>query len=84
MATPFLLHYAASILQSLVNADLIEIREGQHEVVVRYLAAELHRQREAGSLISCTSRALLACEEVEELFADDEEIKELVQSLGRG
>ncbi|TVQ94091.1 MAG: hypothetical protein EA397_02985 [Deltaproteobacteria bacterium] len=83
MSTPFLLHYAASLVQALLDEDLIEIRAGQEEVVVRYLAKELQLRGEGRSLISCTSQALLRCDQVEELFADDDEIKELVQDIGR-
>ena len=51
--------------------------------MVEDLAAFL-ATRKGHSLISSTSMGLLRSEHVEELFADDDEIKGIVDALGEG
>lgn len=82
MSTPFLTAYAIALVRALLEQDLVEITDGRAEAVVRFLAEDLHLRGRGGSLISSTSRALLACPDVVELYADDEELKALVESLG--
>jgi hypothetical protein len=82
MSTPFLTAYATALVLALLERELLEVAEGRAEAVVRFLAEDLHVRGRGGSLISSTSRALLACPDVLELYADDEELKALVESLG--
>jgi hypothetical protein len=82
MPTRFLLNYAARLIDALLDAGLVEIAPGRADAVVAYLAAELHEHARGGSLITCTSRALLACPDVVELYADDDELKRVVDELG--
>ena len=81
MSTPFLLTYASALVSSLLEKGLIELRAGHEPRVVEFLAEYLHVRARGGSLISSTGRALEICPDVEELYADDAELKEVVDSL---
>lgn len=80
MSTPFLLRFAAVVVERLVNAGQIEIRDGKQAEVVIFLASRLFTP-EHRSLISTLSEALIQCPDVEELFADDDDLKELIGGL---
>lgn len=82
MSTPFLYGFAAAVVSRLLDGDRVEIAPGGQERVVRCVADELGAAREGASLISSLSASLLACPEVVELYADDDELKELVSDLG--
>ncbi|TNF29367.1 MAG: hypothetical protein EP329_15875 [Deltaproteobacteria bacterium] len=69
-----------TVVRALVARERIELI-GTDEQVARDLAAFL-ATRKGHSLISSTSRGLLASEHVDELFADDDEIKAIVDELG--
>lgn len=58
------------------------IAEGREEHVVRHVAAAL-AGKEHRSLITELTRALLSSDDVDELWADDDDLKELIQDLGR-
>lgn len=81
MSTPFLLGYAAALVEALLHDGSIEIEPGQESAVVAFVARDLEVRGKGGSLISCTSRALLACPQVVELYVDDQELKEVVEHL---
>jgi hypothetical protein len=82
VSTPFLLAYASAVIRALLERERIEII-GSEEQVAKDLAAFL-AGRKGHSLISSTSLALLGSEHVAELYADDEEIKDIVDALGSG
>lgn len=86
MSTPFLFHFAGALIQALQERGLLELVDQEHAErnAVQFVADELDTRARGGSLISATSRALLRCPFVDELFADDDEIKALVQDLGPG
>lgn len=84
MSTSFLLGYAHALVSALLTHGLIEIPAGREGVVVEYLAEYLHVRARGGSLISSTGRALLQCPDVEELYADDAELKDVVDALNAG
>jgi hypothetical protein len=82
MSTPFLLQYAGRLLRALQARGLIDVTVGMEEQIILFVANKLNMPGRTGSLISETSKALIACPFVEELYADDLEIKDLVEELG--
>ncbi len=83
MSSPFLLAFVEAVVGRLVQHDRIEIADGRQDEVVRVVAARLGSAGQGESLISTMSAALIACDAVEELWADDTELKELVTDLPR-
>lgn len=80
MSTPFLLAYSLRVIQTLIAQERL-LLSGTPQDAAKDLAAHL-AGRQGHSLISSTSEGLLASDHVEELFADDEEIKDMVSELG--
>ena len=78
----FLHRFATELVEALVRADQIEIAEGRRDEVVRDLALGLGDAREGSSLISSVNRVLLRHPGVDELFADDDDLKQLIEDLG--
>lgn len=83
MSTPFLQRFASSLVATLLDQELIELGPAGPQPVAVYLAAQLAGVQ-MGSLISVVSRTLVACPDVEELWADDEQLKALVEDMGAG
>ena len=81
---PFLVRVVEQVLARLVEHGQIEIEAGSEARVVHEVADALGGLSHGHSLISSLSRALLSCEAVEELYADDEELKTLIGVLGVG
>ena len=78
MSTPFMLAYAHTIVHGLLAQELLVLTpQARPEDLVRELAAFL-MTRQGHSAISSTSRGLLQSERVEELFADDADIKSII------
>ena len=67
---------------ALVAEDGIEIDPGREADVVRYCSEMLARAGMGAQLIDTLSKALLQCEWVEELYADNERLKELITGVG--
>jgi len=82
MSTPFLQAFSQLVVSRLLSDGKLEVRAGSEAEVVRWLADYLAGPAQGFSLISSVSKALVNCPDVEELFADDDEIKGLVDSLG--
>ena len=82
MSTPFLTAFALGITTRLVQADQLVIAPGRFDDVVTYLAADLAQPKEGRSLISTVSAALIRCQHVVDLFADDQTIKQHVVDMG--
>ena len=81
MSTPFLMGFADALITRLVAAGLLEVAAGQQPRVVLYVANYLGTTARGGSLLSSVEAALLACPEVDELFADLEQLKDIVEDL---
>ncbi len=81
MSTPFLTQFAQSMVDRLLSEQLVEIELGSRPNVVVHVAAHLGGVGSGGSLISEMDRALLTCDDVVELYADAEQLKELVVDL---
>lgn len=82
MSTPFLRGFATSIVDALLSEDALVVTEGKELAVVEHVAKKLASAKNQ-SLISSLSAALLDAPDVDELYADDKQIKLLVESLGR-
>lgn len=83
MSTPFLMAFAHAVVLRLLAAEVLVVAPGDEERVMLFVANYLGTEAQGGSLISGLERALLACPEVDELFADLERLKELVDDLAR-
>ena len=74
--------FSVALVTQLVQTGRIEIAQGSLEQVTYFVANYLRKEGSGQSLISTTVQALLVCPEVEELFIDDAEMKELITDLG--
>ncbi len=70
------------VLASLEAADEVELVDGQRDAVVRDVAALLARSGHGSQLIASLTNALIASQGVEELYIDDDALKERIEDLG--
>ena len=84
MSTPFLLGFAAALVEALLEQELLEVHEGREREVVRYVAEWLGTKARGGSLVSSTARALVECPDVDEIYADNDQLKALMETLRYG
>ena len=80
MSSPFLVGFSRAVLDALQREDLVEVREGRRDHAARYVAGHL-ASVERGSLISSLARGLIACPDIDELYADDDRLKQIVTDL---
>jgi hypothetical protein len=80
LSTPFLQRFARHLIDRLLQAELIELGEAGAERAADDIAAHLARVRNT-SLIGEIGRALEGSGAVAELYATDEELKEVVENL---
>ena len=80
MPSALLYRFADSLVRSLLDDKLIEIEPGQTDDVVERLADGLTVAKHA-SLISTITAVLVEDEDVVELYADDEQIKAIVEGM---
>ena len=81
MGSPFLVAFASAVVEELIRRERIEVMAGAGQRVAIFLANYLATEGKGRSLISCTVAGLFACDEVMELYADDAELKELMEDL---
>ena len=81
MSTPFLVRFAESLVGRLLAAGLLELRPGAAVDVVSFLAERLAEAPSGSSLLSTVEKALLACPDVIELYADLDTLKAEVEAL---
>ncbi len=81
MSTPFLQAFSLAIVSRLLETEGLAIT-GPPTEVARFVAAELAKPSSGRSLISSVAAALIACPDVDDLFADNDRIKDLVDELG--
>ena len=81
MSTPFLVGFTRAIVARILAERLLDVTWGGEERVVQFVAGELATVPHGGSLISSLARALIRCPDVQELYADDTQLKGLVQDL---
>ncbi|MFK7928793.1 MAG: hypothetical protein AB8H79_11440 [Myxococcota bacterium] len=82
MASRFLLGYAHALVYALVQQELVDLVPDREEQAVAFLADYLERNRKGGSLISLSAAGLLDCPDVEELYADNDTLKDVVDGFG--
>ncbi len=78
----FLLAFSHELVRRLIAQQKLLIRDGTVDRVIWLLSQHLANQKHGASLISAVSAGLLSFDEVEELFVDDEELRDLVTDLG--
>ena len=82
MSAQFLEAFVSRVLHDLVRSDRIEIKPDSHDKIVKEVAAVLGKSGTGSSLISTFVAALIENAHVEELYAENDEIKELIVDLG--
>ena len=83
MATPFLLSFTESVLVTLQATGDVEIHAGERDRVVEFVAGRLAGAGQGESLVSAFASALLACPAVEEVYVDNERLKQVITDLPR-
>ena len=82
MSTPFLTAFAKHVVRTLVEREQLALRRGASvETVANEVAATLADPKEFAQLVPSLSRALIDAEGVDELFADDEELRDAVDAV---
>jgi hypothetical protein len=82
MSSPFLLSFTASVVDRLLaNGDLV--LTGPRDAVVHHVAGQLGSAGDHSQLIATLSAALLSSPDVDDLYADDDALKDLVTALPR-
>jgi len=81
LSTPFLLAFSEALVARLLEEGEIELVKGREMRVVEWLAGRLNTAKHGQTLISLTGDALIQCDDVIELWADNARIKELVEDL---
>jgi hypothetical protein len=82
VSTPFLITFAFGVVTALLERERIVLTPGSSaEEVAKDVAAYLST-RQGHSMISSMSMGLIGSAHVDELFADDDEIRELVNTMG--
>ena len=83
MSTPFLVGFSESVVARLLDGGLVEVEPGAEARVVLFVANWLGSVARGGSLLSNVEKALLACPEVTECYADLDDLPGLVEELRR-
>lgn len=73
-------NFSYHVVRALTSRGLLEITPGSEQQVVTHIAESLSKVRH-GSLVSSLSKALLDADGVLELWADDDEIKAVIDDL---
>lgn len=80
--SPLLLHTVDQVLTGLLAGDEIEIESGREAEIIRFCGLQLAEAGMGAQLVDTLSKALLRCDHVEELYADNARIKELITGVG--
>jgi hypothetical protein len=81
MPSDLVVAFTRAMLARLVQEELLEIRPGRELAVVDFVSEELGTPGPGRQLLSTLSRALVQCPDVEELFADQDDLVRLVSEL---
>ena len=84
MSSTFLNQFAEAWVSRLLVADLLELRKGREIATARHLADYLHQNGKGRSLLSTVEQALLKCDDVIEFYADQDTLKDIVETLKYG
>ena len=80
--SPLLLHTVHQVLEGLLVAGEIEVEPGREADIIRYCGGQLAAAGMGAQLVDTLSKALIGCEHVHELYADNGRIKELITGVG--
>lgn len=80
MPSALLYRFADSLIRSLIDDKLLEVEPGQEDDVIERLADALTLAKHA-SLISTVTGVLVDDEDVVELYADDDQLKALIEGM---
>jgi hypothetical protein len=81
MSTPFLFGFSGALIDRLLAEELLVLHDGARDRVVVFVGNYLGQVARGGSLLSSVDAALLACDEVDEVFVDLEGLKSIVEDL---
>jgi hypothetical protein len=81
MSTPFLVGFAQGVVTTLLAEKLIDIARDGEVRTVMFVANYLGTTGQGTSLLSSLEKALLLCPEVDELYADLDTLKVIVEGL---
>ncbi|MCO4745695.1 MAG: hypothetical protein KC912_12960 [Proteobacteria bacterium] len=82
MSTPFLLAFAFGVINALLEEERIVLTPGSAPEDAAKDAAAFLATRQGHSMISSMSMGLIKSAHVDELFADIDEIREIVNTMG--
>jgi len=75
------MQFSVRLVQVLLERDHLEVSPGSEMRVAQHIAATLHGSS-MQSLVSLVIKALERCDDVEEFYIGNEELKDLVTDLG--
>ena len=82
MATPFMMSFSRAVVDRLhAEGDLVLSDAATQEAVAEFVAGYLAGLKGRQSLITSLGEALIACPEVDEVFADDDRLKGVVDDI---
>jgi len=81
LTTPFLMQFSVRLVQVLLQREHLEVTPGSQMRVAQHIAATLHGSS-LQSLVSLVIKSLERCDDVEEFYISNEELKDLVTDLG--
>ena len=82
MASPLLQQTVTYVVGRLVSESLLDLRGEAQEQVVDHVVGALVQAEAGAQLVSTLIGALLGCPAVEELYATNHQIKELITEFG--
>lgn len=83
MSTPFLVNFAEALVGRLLASGDLQLQPGASpELLIGELAEKLNVPAAHRSLVSSVVEAFVASPLVDELFCDDEQLKEHISDLG--
>ena len=80
--SPLLLHTVTQVLTSLLQSGEIEIESGREADIVQFCGTRLAAAGIGAQVVDTLSKALLDCDHVHELYADNLLIKEMITGVG--
>ena len=79
--TDYITKFSSEMVVRLLADGLLEIEPGADDAIATFVAGRLSRASQGGQLFASFTTALFACPDVIELYADDEQLKEIVNCL---
>ena len=80
--SPLVVFVLERVLSTLRETGELDVDASRHAELVEYCAVELSKAGLGDQLVDCLVRALVGCDFVRELYADNERIKDLITEVG--